>query len=337
MIEIRFGPGALERVRFAISPLIETMRSVSVLRDPSGQALHLPWVAEARRATRDLDLRMLTALQPTGVYSPDFVHPPPSGPLAELEDELQATPPWQVRAEIERAYRGRKLPQALEPLVEDPPSGVESLADLLRAYWDRALAPHWPRLRAVLEGDVLYRARRMADGGAQLLFADVHPTLSWSDGILRIEKPYDETLDLEERGLLFVPSVFTGPKVVLITDPRWQPSIIYQPRGVGMLWEPDHLCVPEALAALLGRGRAAVLGALDAPRSTSDLAHTLGISAGGVSQHLRVLREAGLVHGHRVGRTVLYLRSAAGDALVSPAGERPRRAPRAAPAGRRAA
>src|SRR5207248_365905 len=133
--------------------------------------------------------------------------------------------------EIERAYRGRKLPQALEPLVEDPPSGVESLADLLRAYWDRALAPHWPRLRAVLEGDVLYRARRMADGGAQLLFADVHPNLSWSDGILRIEKPYDETLDLEERGLLFVPSVFTGPKVVLITDPRWQPSIIYQPRG----------------------------------------------------------------------------------------------------------
>src|SRR5436190_2017588 len=224
MIEIRFGPGALERVRFAISPLIETMRSVSVLRDPSGQALHLPWVAEARRATRDLDLRMLTALQPTGVYSPDFVHPPPSGPLAELED------------------------------------------------------------------DVLYRARRIADGGAQLLFADVHPTLSWSDGILRIEKPYDETLDLEERGLLFVPSVFTGPKVVLITDPRWQPSIIYQPRGVGMLWEPDHLCVPEALAALLGRGRAAVLGALDAPRSTSDLAHTLGISAGGGAQHLRVQR-----------------------------------------------
>src|SRR5204863_163918 len=89
-LEVEDAPGALERVRFAISPLIETMRSVSVLRDPSGQALHLPWVAEARRATRDLDLRMLTALQPTGVYSPDFVHPPPSGPLAELEDELQA-------------------------------------------------------------------------------------------------------------------------------------------------------------------------------------------------------------------------------------------------------
>jgi biotin operon repressor len=306
---MRFGPGALERVRFAISPLIETIRSVSALDDPSAQALHLPWVAEAQRSTRDLDLRMLIALQPCGVYSPDFVHPPPAGPLAEFEDELEAmkaTPPWQVRAEIERAYDGRRLPPALELLVEDPPSGLAALADLIHAYWDRALAPHWPRLRAVLEGDVLYRARRMADGGAQLLFADVHPALSWSDGILRVDKPWDETLDLEERGLLFVPSVFAGPRVGLITDPRWQPSIIYPPRGVGMLWEPDHLCVPEALAALLGRGRAAVLAGLDVPRSTTDLAETLGISPGGVSQHLRVLRDAGLVRVRIAGRQHLY-------------------------------
>ena len=52
------------------------------------------------------------------------------------------------------------------------------------------------------------------------------------------------------------------------------------------------------------------------PRSTTDLARALGVSAGGVSQHLGVLRAAGLVHGHRVGRSVLYLRSPVGDGLV---------------------
>jgi hypothetical protein len=49
-----------------------------------------------------------------------------------------------------------------------------------------------------------------------------------------------------------------------------------------------------------------VLLALDRPRSTTDIARALGVTAGGASQHLAVLRDAGLVHGHRVGRVVLY-------------------------------
>jgi DNA-binding transcriptional ArsR family regulator len=110
--------------------------------------------------------------------------------------------------------------------------------------------------------------------------------------------------------------VFAWPDVVLVTDPKWQPTIVYPARGVGTLWEPGRPAAPDALAALLGRVRAGVLDALERPRSTTDLAQALGVSAGGVSQHLSVLREAGLVHGHRVGRVVLYLRSPAGDGLV---------------------
>jgi hypothetical protein len=156
----------------------------------------------------------------------------------------------------------------------------------------------------------------MADGGAERLFADVDPTVSWADNVLSIDKPAQQDVDLEERGLLFVPSAFAWPDVVLITDPTWQPTIVYPARGAATLWEPGRPAAPDALGALLGRLRAAVLMALDRPRSTTDLARALGVSAGGVSQHLSVLREAGLVHGHRVGRVVLYLRSPAGDGLV---------------------
>ena len=320
MITLHFGPAALAHVRFAISPLVEVRRSRRLLDDPGAGALHLPWVVEALKVTADLDLSLLRALDPTGVYTPDFVSPPPDTPLAEFEDELAAvaaTPPEQARAEVERSYRRKPpLPAVLEPFVADPAAGVAEVVALLRAYWERALAPHWPRIRALLEGDVLHRAREMADGGAERLFADVDPTVSWADGILSIDKRAQQSVDLEERGLLFVPSVFAWPDVVLVTDPKWQPTIVYPARGVGTLWEPGRPAAPDALAALLGRVRAGVLAALDRPRSTTDLAQALGVSAGGVSQHLSVLREAGLVHGHRVGRVVLYLRSPAGDGLV---------------------
>jgi DNA-binding transcriptional ArsR family regulator len=70
------------------------------------------------------------------------------------------------------------------------------------------------------------------------------------------------------------------------------------------------------LSALLGHRRAAVLAALDAPSPTSELAQRLGLSAPSVSQHLAVLRDAGLVHGSRFGRLVLYARTPRGDGLV---------------------
>ena len=51
------------------------------------------------------------------------------------------------------------------------------------------------------------------------------------------------------------------------------------------------------------------------PLATSELAERLGASAGGVSDHLRVLREAGLVSARREGRRVVYARTATGEAL----------------------
>ena len=41
----------------------------------------------------------------------------------------------------------------------------------------------------------------------------------------------------------------------------------------------------------------------------------MGVSAGGVSDHLKVLREAGLITSRREGRLVIYARTEKGDAL----------------------
>ena len=319
MIVMRLGAESLAHVRFAVSPLTEAMRSVHALDDPGSRAIHLPWVTATREAVAGLDLAPLRALVPGDVYTPDFTSPPPAGPLVELEEELaamRAVPPEQVAAEVARTYRRRPMPPALEPFVTGPERAVAGLADLVRAYWDAALAPYWPRIRALLQGDVLHRARTLADGGARRLFADMDPAIAWAGGELRIRKRAEASLDLGDRGLLFVPSAFVWPRVVAVVDPAWQPTVVYPARGIATLWDPGRRSGPPALAALLGTGRAAVLAALDEPWSTTDLSRRLGVSAGGVSQHLSVLRAAGLVHGQRAGRSVLYMRSPAGDQVV---------------------
>lgn len=61
------------------------------------------------------------------------------------------------------------------------------------------------------------------------------------------------------------------------------------------------------LAALADPTRRAVLERLaSGPRSVTDVAGTLPVSRPAVSQHLKVLREAGLVTARRQGRQQLY-------------------------------
>jgi Helix-turn-helix domain/Family of unknown function (DUF5937) len=321
MIEMAFAAEDLVHTRFAISPLWEAVASVRTLRDPGAHALHVPWVEMARPRVGDLDLGPLEALLgDRGGYTPDFLTPPPGTPLPDLAEELErlrATPAREVRRELALRFPSRRLPAVLRPLHDDPTAELERLADLVGSYWDRALAPVWPRVKGLLDADVRYRARQITEGGPWRLFRGLHRSVSFAGGSLRIAKPYDAQVDLGGRGLLLVPSAFSWPEVFTIIDQPWQPSLVYPPRGVGTLWESSHSPdASEALAALMGRSRATILTELDRPASTVELSRRLGMGQSRVSQHLAVLRAAGLVAGHRQGRAVLYTRTAPGQALV---------------------
>ena len=319
MIRYRFTPPDLLRTRFAIAPLMELVGAVYALRDPQRYSVHRPWAEWARRRVEDLELSLLDAAAPFGTpFWPVFIGPPPIAPHADLEAELErvlATPPERAVEEFALTYP-HGLPPAAQPFLDDPAAAIEELVAQMRGFWEAALAPWWPRLRAALESEIASRARRLVSAGVEAVFADLHPTVSWDGETLCVHptKKAAAEVELRGRGLLLIPAAFTWPTVWPRTDPPWDPALVYPPAGVGDLWAPDGRH-DDTLGELLGRRRARILRELARPASTLELAKLIGVSPGSISDHLRVLRRAGLVTGRREGRRVVYTRTASGHAL----------------------
>ncbi len=106
--------------------------------------------------------------------------------------------------------------------------------------------------------------------------------------------------------------------LVLAVAPPRPVELVYRARGVADIFGPPPVIGADPLAPLIGGARAAILRALAAPATTSQLVAQLGMSLGGVGGHLAVLRAAGLVNRARSGRSVNYVATPLGDALLSP-------------------
>ncbi|GAA2276344.1 DUF5937 family protein [Nonomuraea roseoviolacea subsp. roseoviolacea] len=320
MLTLAFSAYDLTSIRFAYSPLREVAASVRALRAPAGRSLHLPWF-ERVRPRLGADVAPLLDLVPAGTCIPDFLCPIPTTPVPDLAAELsalRALPHEVIRGDLKRAAgRSGRPAGAARELYENPAPALERLARAVEAYWRLAIAPHWPRMRALLEGDLLYRTRRLAEEGPAGVFADLHPAMRWTDRRLRLQdQPEALSRTLTGEGLVLVPSVFVWPGLFHRTDSPGQPVITYPVRAVATLWERGTAPAPGALAAVIGRTRALLLGELDTPASTTDLARRTGLSTGNVSEQLTLLLTAGLVAKHRVGRSMLYVRTPRADALL---------------------
>ncbi|HEY6758289.1 MAG TPA: DUF5937 family protein [Baekduia sp.] len=322
MIAYRFTHDDLLRTRFAVSPLMELNGAVEAVREPDRFPIHRAFVDWARPRTADLDWALLSAVVPTGArWYPDFVIPPPAESHPQLEGELRRvleTDPKQIAHEMRTAYP-EGVPPVARVLLDRPGTGIRKLVDEMRAFWDAVLAPRWEDILALLESEVAERGRHLATIGPAAAFADLGEGVAWRGGRVEVTSRTDREVDLAGRGLLLVPAVFAWPIVWPINDEPWQPTIVYAPRGIAELWAPPALRDTGALDDLLGTRRAAVLLGLDRPASTLDLARRLRASPAGTSQHLAVLRRAGLVIGRRDGRQVLYGRTRAGDRLIAAA------------------
>ncbi|MEV4536311.1 DUF5937 family protein [Asanoa sp. NPDC049518] len=186
----------------------------------------------------------------------------------------------------------------------------------MRTAWQELVEPFWPRVRALLDADVGFQTRRLAEGGLDRLFAELHPALRWHDNTLIRARGDDDHRDLAGAGLVLQPSVFKWDQVIVVLDQPWQPTVIYPARGTGGLWETRAGTTNAALGRLIGRTRAALLIGLTEPAATTTLAHRHALAPATVSEHLTVLRDAGFVTGVRHRHEIRYRRTALGTAAV---------------------
>jgi DNA-binding transcriptional ArsR family regulator len=327
----------LAATRFAISPLNETLRAVQLLGSQKAPVVNAPWVRWARRelSWRPLRLPRLWPLVVNGLTThPEFLAPAPGVRMPELGAELarmRATPAAAVRASLSRVWEGRPWPESARDLAARPRESLAELSDELGECHDRLIAPHWERIRPVLEADIAYRAGLLAGGGARSLFSDLHPDLRWSGGTLTLtdtdQGPSPVKVMLGPDGVVLMPSVFNWPEVSLSLATSTQTVMLYPARGTATVWEGTGWDGgvqegawtggrEEAAEALLGAPRVRLLSALRSPATTTALARRLGVTPSAVSQHLTVLHRGGLVDKRRSGRAVLYQSTALGLALL---------------------
>ncbi|SCF34217.1 Helix-turn-helix domain-containing protein [Micromonospora mirobrigensis] len=326
MSELRFSLADVAGVRLAVSPVNETVMSMWALADPVRYPVHLPWVDRARVILRRPEVavrvRPLTELTWRGCPLPDFLTPAarPNVELAEQLDQIAATPPAVVVRDLLSTIHRRPLSAFGLALLADPRGLLPRLVDAVRVWHDEAIAPDWPRLRALLDADVAYRAAQLAETGAGRFFEQLHPSLRWLGDRVVSDDPFERDFDLRGRGLALNPTVFTDRRVLwnLLEDSL--PAGAYPVRAVGTLWEVTTPPPGDPLARVIGPGRATLLHLLAAATTTTDLARLSGMSAGNVSQHLAALHAAGLVSRSRQGRHVRYRNTDAAGVLLRASG-----------------
>jgi DNA-binding transcriptional ArsR family regulator len=335
MITVPLSTEDLTKVRLAPSPLWETVTSFGVLLHHGRDTVHAPWATRTRRVLPGTDLSPLLAAMCLEKHCPDFLSPPPDASLVGFDEELErlrATPPEVVHTEVqmlvqvEKEQFGPLSPEKarlLEIYLSNPEGSLKRLVDTLQRYHDLTIAPYWQRIQEHLEGDTIKRGQALALGGVEALLSNLHPKASYSGGVLELDKTYEAVVEPAGRGITLVPCVFAWPRVDMLVQPGYQPTLAYGPRGVAKLWSSSSPAPNgTALEAALGTGRASVLKSLTPmPSTTTELAHQLRLSPAAVSAHLTRLKAAELVEPHRSGRNVYYRLSYAGESLLGIFGE----------------
>jgi DNA-binding transcriptional ArsR family regulator len=348
MLRLQFSASDLARVRLraTLGPLPETLLALRALRSARDAGGLADW--RRRVLSRLPPAAAVARLLPPGWTAADVFAL--VGPAATVEQGLAALRRGPGLLSAASAERG-PAPAPHGPISdEDPPGrapagrllasrsgirpgGLDRLAALLAVSYELGVAPHWPAMRAHLDAERATRARILADGGIDGLFATLHPALRWRPPVLELPIwPRPESGGVVEcmlagRGLDVVPSVFCrdvpeayvpgdgGPGVLIYPVPD-NATVLREPAGAAPACTSPEGEVPDGLAGLLGPTRAAVLAALAGGSTTGEVARRLRISPAGASQHATVLRRAGLILSTRRGNSVLHTLTPLGTALL---------------------
>jgi DNA-binding transcriptional ArsR family regulator len=321
---IHFSEADLARTQVSptLGPLAETVLALALLRcSRQPRTMLSEWRGQVRVTPR---MRPLTALIPpdcNGVDLPTLV-----GETATIEQGVQAlldVPREHLLVEMEWIDRRHRLPPLAWARAEA--GGRPELAEATQVAYQELIQPFWPRIRASLHAEQAARRRTLAAEGPGALLASLQgPLIRWRPPVLEILRPGQVEMELGGRGIALVPSVFVGRAPSLHENPNDEdemPRLVLPAEDAGRarLWAASRERAGargSALAALVGRNRAAVLQSIADGCTTTELARRVGISLAAASQHASVLRKAGLIATRRQGSAVLHVLTPLGAELL---------------------
>jgi len=326
MLRIHFTSADLMRTRIAAGPdpMWELTLSLHQLRSPSSPIFRqwrLETIKRLHTAGAADGLALLLSLVPQTGYFPDFLTPFEAGKgFSAALEAILSTPKSRLGQDLATLGAAQPLAGWMRGLARGDVQVLTRLTGALRAYHAVAIEPYLTQIRTSVHIDRSRRTRSLADGGYQQLFSDMHPTVRWMDTVIEAEYPGEKVSHLSGRGLLLVPSFFCFGKPISLRDTSLPPVLVCPVDGDArfMALSPSARPCPgsQALAALLGKTRAAVLETIGDGCTTSEIARRLDVSLATASEHASVLRRAGLVASVRDGNTALHVLTPAGTSLL---------------------
>jgi DNA-binding transcriptional ArsR family regulator len=315
MLRYLLTEGDVGSVRFGISPLCELGLSSRAIREPARFPLQLGGCAAPRRLGPTSTCRA-HGLIDERLWTPDFLNPRPDVAAHRLDDELEPLAATPAGCSIGDLVRGAR-DGCRTVFAGSPKRGVRRVIRALRRLWDTCFAPYWPRMRAVLEADVVLpwppdRAVR----ACRRCSTDSRRRVDYDHGVVSVRSPTRTTARRRSTGSASPSCRRCSRAAASAPVGDGPPMIMYSGPRPGRALGDERVANPAAVAAVLGETRASLLAALGDPASSTELGVRLGVTASAVNQHLRALRDAGLLVSTRYGRSVLYLRSELGSALL---------------------
>ncbi|GAA1124916.1 winged helix-turn-helix domain-containing protein [Kribbella jejuensis] len=312
MSEFLVDADTLANARFGTSQLTETVSALKLLRTPV-EPWYRPWKdahVGAYQAVLDANPLWATLIDSSfGVsWAADFLTVPPLEPDLTLEEELAyltSLDDEQIRADL------RVVRTPLPAVICETSGLADAAADLLRWVWKETVEPDWPRRLRVLQADVVSRTSRLSEQGWSGVLRGLGPDVRWlGDGRIQVNRWDYPVTDVRGRDLMFIAAHTQRVNVSWRLPDRF--ALTYPVTGIFAAAEEPA----EPLVQLLGRNRARILVEAASPVSTTLLVATTGLSLATISDHLRVLADAGLLERRRSGRSVLYWQSDTGRRVV---------------------
>src|SRR6185503_4426383 len=110
--------------------------------------------------------------------------------------------------------------------------------------------------QAHVEADRSRRARALMDHGVEGLLNSFRPMMQWNSPVLEVETPFEQSIELDGRGLILVPSYFSWGAPDVLRDPTLPPVLVYPvERDPEAFWASGPAANGGSVAALIGQTR----------------------------------------------------------------------------------